>query len=1198
MVPARHVLILNSFHQGLTWSDEITYSLVRQLNTSPLAITYTIEYLDTKRFDQTAMFELMQSTLAIKSNKQPDIILAIDKPAISFVLSHRQTLFKDIPAIFAGVSQLADDAAQDELMLNISADANPEANYQLIQTLQPDVKNILLLSDASEQGLIEQRRFRSALQSLSADIHVESFSQWTLPELKQKLGMLSANSAIIRLPMNKDANGNTLTLKESMNFIRDNSGVPVYSPWESVIKEGAIAGYVATSEQQGKVAYQSIESIFEGKGDTLFSAKRLIPTELVINEESFAKYTLKTESLPEIGKVLYPQSKGYSAQFVSTLAAVILFILLLLCAELGRRYLRSQKTLNEVQQSNKLLRLLMDANPDHIYAKDKDGIYMECNAAFSTFFNSPRDEIVGHDIESLKNILSESAVALTREHDQQVMSKNALVSRDVWITSSEGSELLVESIKTPLKNDRQEVVGLLAINRDITRRYYETAVLRQNARVLDMIIRSVPLNSILTEIVRGVEEVDTDCKCSVLLVNRDQKTLSYGVAPSLPTAYVEATDNLKIGEGVGSCGTAAATGKLVIVEDIATHPYWANYTELAAAFSLGSCWSQPILGSDHNVIGTFAIYHHESYRPTGDHITMMEQASRLVSLAIERKQVEGDLQKLSRAVEQSPTMVLITDATGAIEYVNEEFTEVTGYALGEVRGLTPSILNGGVADGDFYKDMWRAIMAGNDWHGEVVNRTKSGQQYWSMLSISPIVDEAGVITHFIGVSEDISSQKKTQEQIQQLAFYDPLTRLGNRRLFREQLEVEVKKAKRNSTIFALFYLDLDNFKQVNDTLGHDIGDRLLQTIADRLRQTLRGSDLIARIGGDEFIALLPDISGPKEAALVAEKLLREVRKPISVGGAELEATFSLGVTMAPADGEDWPVLMKNADLAMYRAKRNGRNNYQFFTREMNEEVQQRANMEQQLRSALENEEFCLHYQPQWNILSEMTPVCLEALVRWNHPQRGRVSPGEFIPIAEELGLIVELGDWVLNEACRQGKRLIDAGYHNIRIAVNLSMRQFFDPDLLVKISSALEKQQFPASLLELEITESMLMEDINVVLDTLHALKELGVSMSIDDFGTGYSSLSYLKRLPFDHLKVDASFVKDIPHDKNDMEITAAVIAMAHKLGLKVIAEGIETQEQLAFLRENGCEMGQGYLLARPAPIEDIMDIVDVEFEY
>ena len=365
-------------------------------------------------------------------------------------------------------------------------------------------------------------------------------------------------------------------------------------------------------------------------------------------------------------------------------------------------------------------------------------------------------------------------------------------------------------------------------------------------------------------------------------------------------------------------------------------------------------------------------------------------------------------------------------------------------------------------------------------------------------------------------------------------------------------------------------MDLDNFKQVNDTLGHDVGDRLLQALADRILQTLRHSDLIARLGGDEFIALLPDVSGPKEAGVVAEKLLAAICQPLQLGGSEIEATVSLGVTMAPTDGEDWPVLMKNADLAMYRAKRKGRNNYQFFTREMNEEVLNRVNMEHQLRSALERQEFCLHYQPQWTIMSELQPVCLEALIRWNHPERGRVSPAEFIPIAEDLGLIVELGEWVLNQACLQGKQLIDSG-HKIRIA---------------------------ASLLELEITESRIMEDVETVIETLQELKKLGVSLAIDDFGTGYSSLSYLKRLPFDHLKVDASFVRDIPHDKNDMEITAAVIAMAHKLGLKVVAEGIETHDQLAFLRENSCEMGQGFLLAKPASMEEIMRLIDVEFEY
>ncbi|RVU31399.1 ABC transporter substrate binding protein [Neptunomonas marina] len=1190
------VLVIDSYHTGVAQSEQFLAGLHNGLSAaSDLFPELRTISLDSNHYSSEVTSPLLLQEINQKNLANPAVIVLNGIPAFEFFQRHRDTLFAGTPAILAGVfaGQIDEQQVRQDALLTGVISLDPLARtIELAAKLHPDSSHMLVVGDGSAQVALEQQRTASAEALLARPLHVEFLSQWDVRQLPRhtsgldELGVIVSTSAGGRNQVSRLSPAAMLTLLN----IGDH---PVYTTDVRLVEQGAVGGYAESAEPRGRLVAGYIKRIMRGTAPSELPYLNDQASHAVFNKLAMDRFGIELHQIPQSAEIKQADAPLSTLLYLSLLPAlaVLAWLAYFFLFRPGSSILH-RNSLSGMDEAM-LLRMLLNSNPDLIYAKNRRGQYIECNQAFVNFTGRTYSSTVG---EMVGRVFADTPVEMIVEQDQEVYKKEKTLCRETWLHNGEGEPFLFESVKTPLRNSRGEIVGLLGIDRDITGRYYENALLKQSNRILDMIIRGVALPAILLEVTRSFEKVCPDSRCSVLLIDREKRRLMHGAAPSLPDFYNEAINGLEFGVGVGSCGTAAATGKQVIVDDVNSHPYWAPYVELAHKANIGAVWSHPVIGSSGAVVAIFTIYHETPRSPNSDDLSRMEQAGRLVSLALERKQVEGDLQKLSRAVEQSPTMVLITDAHGTIEYVNEEFTEVTGYSLDEVRGLTPAVLNAGEMEGDFYKDMWKTIKAGHDWHGEIRNKTKSGQPYWSMLSISPILDESGNITHYIGVSEDISAQKKTQEQIEQLAFYDPLTRLGNRRLFREQLESELKKAARRDTLFALFYLDLDNFKQVNDTLGHDVGDRLLQTVADRLRYVLRNSDFIARLGGDEFIALLPDVSGPKEAQVVADKLLKALCQPIYLGNTEVDVTVSLGITLAPLDGDDWSVLMKNADLAMYRAKHEGRNNYQFFTPEMNEEVLHRVEMEQQLRRALENDEFCLHYQPQWNILSELQPVCLEALVRWEHPKRGRIPPSEFIPMAEELGLIVELGDWILQQACADGQRLLRGG-HNISVAVNLSMRQFFDPQLLVKVDNALKQSGFPAANLELEITESMLMDDVELVRSTLDRLKELGVSLAIDDFGTGYSSLGYLKALPFDQLKVDASFVRDIPHDKNDMEITAAVVAMAHKLGLKVVAEGIETQEQLAFLRENRCEMGQGYLLARPAPFDEVLSLLDVEFD-
>jgi diguanylate cyclase (GGDEF)-like protein/PAS domain S-box-containing protein len=462
---------------------------------------------------------------------------------------------------------------------------------------------------------------------------------------------------------------------------------------------------------------------------------------------------------------------------------------------------------------------------------------------------------------------------------------------------------------------------------------------------------------------------------------------------------------------------------------------------------------------------------------------------------------------------------------------------------------------------------------------------------WGAAVYRPYVDdESGETAGVIAVIRDITERKAVERQIEYQAYHDSLTGLANRRLFHEHLSLALALAQRREKQVAVLFLDLDHFKVINDSLGHTIGDGLLLHVAKRLRNAVRDGDTVARVGGDEFTIVLQELSHAQDAAVVAQKVLRTIAAPIEVAGHKLYVTASIGITLFPTDGEDAETLLKNADAAMYSAKSEGRNTYQMSTRELSRATQQRMTVESGLHLALEAGEFTLMYQPQIDVES-MEVVGMEALLRWRHPERGMILPEEFIHVAEERGLILPIGDWVLRQACLDVRRFHDRGLPHFRVAVNLSARQFRDPSLASSVESALRDSGIPAETLELEITESMAMENVHLTMETLAQFRRAGATIAIDDFGTGHSSLSYLKRFPIDALKIDRSFVSDLPDKFEDAAIVSSVIQLANGLGLRVVAEGVETSEQLDFLKESGCREVQGFYFSYPAPIEELLSL-------
>jgi diguanylate cyclase (GGDEF)-like protein/PAS domain S-box-containing protein len=555
----------------------------------------------------------------------------------------------------------------------------------------------------------------------------------------------------------------------------------------------------------------------------------------------------------------------------------------------------------------------------------------------------------------------------------------------------------------------------------------------------------------------------------------------------------------------------------------------------------------------------------------------------------QRRRDEESLRLAAKVFENTQEGVIITDARARILSVNRAFAAITGYDIGEVLGESPAILSSGRHDGEFYRALWDSLREKGHWQGEIWNRNKSGEIYPEWLAISTVHDDRGEVANYVGIFTDISQMKHSEAQLEYLAHHDSLTDLPNRALFQSRLGHAIHIARRHGQRLGLLFLDMDGFKNINDSLGHPAGDELLQAIARRMTEHLRAMDTLARLGGDEFVILVENLRDSKEAAIVAQNVLNLLTKPFRLEtGQEVFIGASIGISLFPDDAEDATQLVRNADAALYQAKAQGRNTYRFYTEALTHSANERMRLESSLRRALEHNEFVLHYQPQIS-LRDGRLIGAEALVRWQSPEGGLTPPARFIPVAEETGLIRPLGEWVLRTACAQFRAWREAGLPDITLAVNLSSRQFEKHDLAECIGGILAETGHPASRLELEITESAIMERGEQAIDTLAQLKRLGVNLSIDDFGTGYSSLAYLKRFAVDKLKIDQNFIHDIPHNLDDNEIAATIIAMARNLKLHVLAEGVETEEQLAFLQLHGCDAYQGYLYSPPVPAAEFV---------
>ncbi|HTT07875.1 MAG TPA: EAL domain-containing protein [Gammaproteobacteria bacterium] len=711
---------------------------------------------------------------------------------------------------------------------------------------------------------------------------------------------------------------------------------------------------------------------------------------------------------------------------------------------------------------------------------------------------------------------------------------------------------------------------------------------QRHRALLEYLAGAPPLQAALTRIVLAIEQEVAGTICSILLVRG--AVLKHGAAPGLPDFVIRAIDGLAIGPQAGSCGAAAHSGECVIAEDIYTHPNWGAYRELYRPTGLRSCWSLPIRSSTNEIIGTFAVYRRTPGAPTAAEIEQVKSYAHMASLAIERVAKEADVRLAADVFAESGEMILIMDMQQRILRVNRTFSEVTGFSDDDVLGQPLNIIVSERREPGILKTLQTALSENGRWYGELWCKRKAGGVFPTWLNISAAGDEASSVSHYIAVLADISTLKASESRIEFLAHHDALTGLPNRTLLQTRFEQAQAQADRDRSHVALMFLDLDYFKNINDSLGHTVGDKLLQKVADTLKSCLRQSDTVCRLGGDEFLILLPDVTDSDITVHVASKLQEGLCQSYEIEGHHLATSCSIGISLYPDDGRDYITLLKNADTAMYYAKNNGRNTYHFFTESMNVVATRKMRLENQMRRALQCNEFTLHYQPIIELRSGKL-MSAEALLRWDNPDFSDVSPSSFIPVAEDRMLIQGISEWVLLHACEQIKYWREANVPIPAVSVNLSAHDFRRKNLLSFIVGILEGTRLSsAGCLELEITETVLMADVDASIRTLRELAELGINISVDDFGTGYSSLSYLKLFPLNKLKIDRSFIKDLTTDSNDRGIVNAIVHLGNNLGLSTVAEGVETAPQQEFLLNVGCAQAQGYFIAPPLPPQKLLD--------
>ncbi len=859
----------------------------------------------------------------------------------------------------------------------------------------------------------------------------------------------------------------------------------------------------------------------------------------------------------------------------------------------------------QLRKAEELLRNLIDASPDFICFKDAKNRWLEANSSSLELFQlNSQDYLNKTDIElaDMVDPIFKEAFRHSNITDERTWQSGKIFRAEEIIILPQGGEKILDVIKVPLFNDDGSRQGLVTLGRDITERKMAENNLRDRSAVLDALISCDWLLH-AAESWHTVAPTVLQQLCLALRFTRatilkntnpkngapettDNTTYSKILHKWSMPGFVNPGNSLEAidfnSESLKRWNDALQQGNPVFgdIKDLPSDErkilkqHDTQSIVIVPLFSDKEWWGNIIIERCHDLIKT-----------TPQELGSLMAIGRSLSVAIQRERASKRLIQAKIAFDSATEGIMIIDHNACITAINRGFSEITGFAEEDVLGSTPKILQ---ADNH---DLRRSLLNEGKWCGEVFNTRKNGETYQEWLTITVVKNSEGNIVNYVGVFADITESKRSQNRLHELVNHDPLTGLPNRRLLNELLEHAIRRAEREKHQIALLFIDLDRFKAINDSLGHQVGDKLLYEVSRRISHSMRESDVVARLGGDEFLVMMDMINNQEDAEQIAKKIIQALQAEFIIDGEEIFISASIGISIFPKDGSDVDSTIKAADMAMYQVKNKGKNNHCFYSAELSKDVVERFTMESQLRRALERNQFEVYYQPQLSLISGDI-IGAEALIRWNHPELGLVSPAKFIPVAEETGLIVPIGEWVLRQAALQAKQWINDDYAMQWISVNVSGVQVMRSSFADTVYGILIETDCNPNILELEITESTVMQNTEYVIDTFNRIKQLGVRLAIDDFGTGYSSLSNLKRLPLDKIKIDQSFVRGLPDDLDDAAIVNAIYAMARSLGFSVIAEGVETIAHAEFLKNMGCEEAQGYLYSKPVTTTDFTKLL------